>query len=78
MAETFELARVIAIQADLVTIEMAESNARPLVKNEVVYVCPQRASNGRAEKLKAEVLRVRGREADAQVYESTSGVGVGD
>lgn len=78
MAETFELARVIAIQADLVTIEMAESNARPLVKNEVVYVCPQRESNGRAEKLKAEVLRVRGREADAQVYESTSGVGVGD
>ncbi len=74
----FNSARVIAVQEDLVTIEMAESNARPLVKNEVVYICPRRENNGRSEKLKAEVLRVRGRQADAQVYENTSGVGVGD
>lgn len=78
MGEMFNLARVIAVQEDLVTIKMAESNARPLVKNEVIYICPQRESNGRSEKLKAEVLRVRGREADAQVYESTLGVGIGD
>ena len=78
MAEMFNLARVVAVQEDLVTIEMAESNAHPLVKNEVVYICPQRESNGRTEKLKAEVLRVRGRQADAQVYESTRGVGIGD
>ena len=78
MGEMFNSARVIAVQEDLVTIKMAESNARPLVKNEVIYICPQRESNDRTEKLKAEVLRVRGREADAQVYESTSGVGVGD
>ena len=78
MAEMFNPARVIAVQEDLVTIEMAESNARPLVKNEVIYICPQRESNGRTEKLKAEVLRVRGRKADAQVYESTRGVGIGD
>ncbi|MGK7906676.1 MAG: hypothetical protein AB4040_05525 [Synechococcus sp.] len=78
MGEMFNWARVIAVQEDLVTIKMAESNARPLVKNEVVYICPQRESKGRTEKLKAEVLRVRGREADAQVYESTLGVGVGD
>jgi V/A-type H+-transporting ATPase subunit A len=57
---------------------MASSDACPLVKNEVIYICPQRESNGRTEKLKAEVLRVRGRQADAQVYESTRGVGIGD
>ena len=78
MTETFNLARVVAVQEDLVTIEMAESNPRPLVKNEVIYVCPQRKSGGRSEKLKAEVLRVRGRSADAQVFESTKGIGIGD
>jgi V/A-type H+-transporting ATPase subunit A len=78
MAEVLNLARVVAVQEDLVTIKMAESNPRPIVKNEVVYICPQRQSGGRAEKLKAEVLRVRGQEADAQVFESTRGVGIGD
>ncbi|MBO9997656.1 MAG: V-type ATP synthase subunit A [Cyanobacteria bacterium SID2] len=78
MAEVFNLARVVAVQEDLVTLEMADSQARPLVKNEVVYICPQRKREGRSEKLKAEVLRVRGREADAQVFESTQGVGIGD
>ncbi|WP_017328393.1 V-type ATP synthase subunit A [Synechococcus sp. PCC 7336] len=78
MAETFNPARVVAVQEDIVSIQMAETDARPLVKNEVVYICPQRESEGRAEKLKAEVLRVQGREAVAQVFESTRGVGVGD
>lgn len=78
MSETFNLAQVVAVQEDLVTIKMADSNARPLVKNEVIYICPQRQSGERSEKLKAEVLRVRGREADAQVFESTKGVGIGD
>ncbi len=78
MAEELNLARIVAVQEDLVTIKMAETNPHPLVKNEVVYVCPQRQSEGRAEKLKAEVLRVRGKEADAQVFESTRGVGIGD
>ena len=78
MAEVLNLARVVAVQEDLVTIKMAESNPRPIVKNEVVYICPQRETEGRQEKLKAEVLRVRGKEADAQVFESTRGVGIGD
>ena len=78
MAEVLNLARVVAVQDDLVTIKMAESNPRPIVKNEVVYICPQRETEGRQEKLKAEVLRVRGQEADTQVYESTRGVGIGD
>jgi V/A-type H+-transporting ATPase subunit A len=71
-------ARVIAVQANLVTIEAAESAQRPLTKNEVVCIVPQREITQYQERLKAEVLRVRGREADAQVFESTRGVGVGD
>ncbi|MBE9170731.1 V-type ATP synthase subunit A [Pleurocapsales cyanobacterium LEGE 06147] len=78
MTEVLNPARVVAVQEDLVTIEMADSNARPLMKNEVVYVCPQRQNHGREEKLKAEVLRIRGRVADAQVFESTQGIGIGD
>jgi V/A-type H+-transporting ATPase subunit A len=45
------------------------------VKNEVVYIRPARSP---AERLKAEVLRVLGDSADAQVFESTGGVGLGD
>lgn len=78
MTETFNPARVVAVQEDIVTITMAESGSRPLTKNEVVFICPQRVSAGRAEKLKAEVLRVEGKTAVAQVYESTRGVGIGD
>lgn len=67
---------------------------QPLVKNEVIYILPSRlaqdstsdmnadqnptAKQGRQEWLKAEVLRINGTYADAQVYESTTGVGVGD
>ena len=78
MAQVFNPAKIVAVQEDLVTIEMAQTAPRPLVKNEVIYICPQRHSGSRAEKLKAEVLRVRGRIADAQVFESTRGVGIGD
>ena len=75
-------ARVVMVQESLVTIEATttESGTAPLVKNEVVYICPDttKETGGRVEKLKAEVLRVRGRTADAQVFESTDGIGVGD
>jgi vacuolar-type H+-ATPase catalytic subunit A/Vma1 len=71
-------ARVIAVQANLVTIEAAETAQRPLTMNEVVCIVPQRETTQYQERLKAEVLRVRGREADAQVFESTRGVGIGD
>lgn len=72
-------ARVVAVQDDIVTIEAQDTpeGVAPLVKNEVVYVCPG-AGRGRRERLKAEVLRVRGRIADAQVFEDTGGVAVGD
>lgn len=75
-------ARVTAVQDDLVEIEALEDlegKLADLVKNEVVFVCPSRLNErGEQERLKAEVLRVRGRTADAQVYEDTGGVAVGD
>jgi V/A-type H+-transporting ATPase subunit A len=69
-------ARVVAVSDDVITLESTGHGSRPLIKNEVVYVCPV-VSSGR-EKLKAEVLRVRGKRADAQVYEDTVGVAIGD
>jgi len=74
-------ARVVAVQDSLVTIEAGRAGGRdlPLVKNEVAFILPRRAAaEGREERLKAEVLRVRGREADLQVFEDTAGVAVGD
>ena len=81
-ASSTATARIVAVQDDLVEIESlpgADGTPGPLVKNEVVYVLPSLlGANGRQERLKAEVLRVRGNTADAQVYESTQGVAVGD
>ncbi|MEM9552436.1 MAG: V-type ATP synthase subunit A, partial [Pseudomonadota bacterium] len=75
-------ARIVAVQEGLVEIEtLDQSDGSPgrLVKNEVVYILPTRlADGGRQERLKAEILRVRGDTADAQVYESTQGIAVGD
>jgi len=75
-------ARVVAVQDDLVeieTIRVSGGQQAALVKNEVIYICPAIPNErGEQERLKAEVLRVRGANADAQVYESTQGVAVGD
>jgi len=75
-------ARVVAVQEGLVTLEQpAETaDALPLCKNEVIYVLPRRDRYGdrQAAALKGEVLRVSGRRADAQIYEDTRGVSVGD
>lgn len=62
-------ATVIAAQESLVTIEVTD---KPIVMNEVGYVCLGK------ERLKAEVLRVRGRTANMQVFEDTDGVRIGD
>ncbi|MEH6616352.1 MAG: V-type ATP synthase subunit A [Porticoccus sp.] len=66
-------ARVVAIQDGLITIE--STGSQPLVKNEVIYVIPQSAPE---ERLKAEVLRVQGKQADAQVFEDTKGLAIND
>lgn len=73
-------ARVTAVQDDLVTIETiaTDTGPGPLKKNEVVYICPTRTEEDRQEKLKAEVLRIHGNSAEAQVFENTTGVAVGD
>lgn len=76
-------ARIIAVQDDLVQIEVMatgrDGGHAQLVKNEVIYICPSEPNErGEQERLKAEVLRVRGMIADAQVFESTQGVAVGD
>jgi V/A-type H+-transporting ATPase subunit A len=63
-------ATVVQVRESLVLIEVDEQT--PLMKNEVGYVCVGQ------ERLKAEVLRIRGRTADLQVFEDTSGVRVGD
>lgn len=74
-------ARVSAVHDDIVTIQLerdAEGDFYPVVKNEVVLICPRRVQGSFAEKLQAEVLRVRHGEADVQVFENTRGVAVGD
>ncbi|WP_432697438.1 V-type ATP synthase subunit A [Marinobacterium sp. YM272] len=74
-------ARVSAVHDDIVTIRLLkdeDGNFYPIIKNEVVLVCPQRTNSEFQEKLQAEVLRVRYGEADVQVFENTRGVAVGD
>jgi V/A-type H+-transporting ATPase subunit A len=63
-------ATVVRAGESLVLIELDDET--PVKKNEVGYVCVGE------ERLKAEVLRIRGRTADMQVFEDTSGVRVGD
>jgi V/A-type H+-transporting ATPase subunit A len=62
-------AKVIAAQESLVTIEVPD---KPIVMNEVGYI------HVGEDRLKAEVLRVRGKTADMQVFEDTQGVRIGD
>src|SRR5512145_3184569 len=63
-------ATVVHVRESLVLIEVDEQT--PVMKNEVGYICVG------DERLKAEVLRIRGRTADMQVFEDTNGVRVGD
>ena len=63
-------ATVMGVKESLVLIEVDEQ--APIMKNEVGYICVGE------ERLKAEVLRVRGRTADMQVFEDTRGVRIGD
>ncbi|MDT8406778.1 MAG: V-type ATP synthase subunit A [Methylococcales bacterium] len=71
-------ARIVSVQDDLVTIETLPDSDRPLMQNEVVYILPSRSDVKHEERLKAEILKIHGHRADAQVYESTQSVGVGD
>lgn len=68
-------ATIVAVQEDIVRFRLTNPGEQEMTKNEVVYVLPRRQPG---ERLKAEVLRVVGDEADAQVYESTGGIALGD
>jgi len=71
-------ARVIAVQDDIVSIETLGGKKAPIIKNEVIYILPRRSGADYQERLKAEVLRINDQTADAQVFESTQGIAIGD
>ncbi len=62
-------ASVLGVNGNIVRIEFSGGR---IMKNEVAFVCVGE------ERLKAEVLRVNGREAELQVFEETDGVRFGD
>lgn len=62
-------ARVAAVQESLIRVE---TEGNPIRKNEVGFICLPGA------RIMAEVLRIRGTDADMQVFEDTEGVKVGD
>jgi len=75
---TLPTARVIAVQDDIVSIETLGGRKVPMMKNEVIHILPRRSSADYQERLKAEILRINGQTADAQVFESTQGIAIGD
>lgn len=62
-------AKVASVRESLINID---TQGIPIRKNEVGYICLQQ------ERIMAEVLRIRGSNADMQVFEDTEGVRVGD
>ena len=66
---------ITAVQEDIVRFRLTDPESQQLVKNEVIYIRPSRQPQ---ERLKGEVLRVIGDSADAQIYESTGGIRLGD
>ncbi|MBP5638934.1 MAG: V-type ATP synthase subunit A [Victivallales bacterium] len=69
MSENITSQRVTGVNGNMVSVAFDKS----VTQNEVAYILPEDGS-----RLKGEVIRVRGREADIQVFESTTGVKVGD
>ncbi len=62
------IGKVVKINANMVTVQLDDF----VIQNEVAYIL-----HGQ-QRLKAEVIRVRGNRAEMQVYESTSGLKVGE
>ncbi len=60
--------RIVGVNGNLLTVEFDQ----PVIQNEVAY-----AVTGKV-KLKSEVIRIRGRYAEMQVFEDTTGLKVGD
>ncbi len=68
MTQDYNRGKITGVNGNLVTVEFDSQ----VTQNEVAYILIG------DEKLKAEVIRVRGRRADLQVFESTVGLKVGD
>jgi V/A-type H+/Na+-transporting ATPase subunit A len=68
MSQNGQQGNVTGVNGNLVSVSFATH----VIQNEVAYVC------GGGTRLKAEVIRVRGQEADLQVFENTAGIVVGD
>jgi V/A-type H+-transporting ATPase subunit A len=66
--DTKRLGKVLGVNGNMVAVSF-ESN---VIQNEVAYVVVGE------ERLKAEVIRVKGKRADLQVFEDTAGIRVGD
>ncbi len=66
--QTTDTGQVVGINGNMVTVDFG----RQVMQNEVAYI----RLDGTP--LKSEVIRVRGKEADLQVFEDTSGITVGD
>lgn len=60
--------KVIGVNGNMVAVEFAER----VIQNEVAYVVVGE------ERLKAEVIRVKGKKADLQVFEDTTGIKIGN
>jgi V/A-type H+-transporting ATPase subunit A len=68
MNPSLATARIVSVQDSLVSIETLADSTKPLTKNEVVYIIPSRSDAKHSERLKAEILRINGKVADAQVF----------
>ena len=66
--EEKRIGQVAAVNGNMVAVNFQDR----VMQNEVAYV------NVGEERLKSEVIRVRGKRADLQVFEDTAGVKVGD
>jgi V/A-type H+/Na+-transporting ATPase subunit A len=60
--------RIVGVNGNLLTVEFDQ----PVIQNEVAFALKEDL------RLKSEVIRIRGRYADLQVFEDTSGLTVGD
>jgi V/A-type H+-transporting ATPase subunit A len=60
--------KIVGVSGNMLTVEFSAA----VSQNEVAYVLVGK------EKLKCEVIRVRGNRADLQIFESANGIGIGD
>ena len=68
MSENTPQGTVVGVNGNMISVAFETS----VIQNEVAYVLTGE------DRLKSEVIRVRGREADLQVFESTEGIRIGD